>query len=614
MPLRDDVLTPIAGENPSGANLRWDSVYDKIKEARRADSEGPLGNDVPRERKSADYKLVIKLASDALASRTKDLQIAVWLTEALLNQEGFGGLWQGIDLLRSLISDFWDTVYPEIEDGDLELRAAPVEWLGTRLDDALRKRPITRSGLNYYKFAEAQGVGTEEDASQSEAKRTAREEALAEGKIPQEEFDKESNATPTDQYQTWFNSLNGATESLQALDELCREKFVEAPPNFAPLRRAVDDVKSAVNQILQKKLAAEGRLPPPPEPVEEAPVEEYAPVSNDQPSGAAAPVRKRVVAGIEPQDLDDAAERLAAVARYLRQQDSYSPGPYLLLRGYRWGELRGYGEYPDPTLLLPPTSEVRQNIRKLALESNWSQLLEAAEAVMAQPCGRVWLDLQRYVVRAADESGYGAIAHAIRSELRALLTDLPQLPNWTMMDDTPTANAETQAWLKEVAPPPVVAAPEPVEVQAAPPVIAAMEMDDAQESSQPEGEPIPPDTFTLALEAARSGRASEAIRMLADEIPSQPSGRARFQRKLQLAQICMMTGNELLAQPVLEDLVKAIDQHQLEDWEASGTVAHPLVLLYRCANKLDGTDPAFKQKLYARISRLDPVQALECAH
>ena len=95
MPLRDDVLTPIAGENPSGANLRWDSVYDKIKDARRSDSEGPLGNDTPRERKSADYKLIVKIASDALATRTKDLQIAVWLTEALLNQEGFGGLWQG---------------------------------------------------------------------------------------------------------------------------------------------------------------------------------------------------------------------------------------------------------------------------------------------------------------------------------------------------------------------------------------------------------------------------------------------------------------------------------------------------------------------------------------
>jgi type VI secretion system protein ImpA len=128
----------------------------------------------------------------------------------------------------------------------------------------------------------------------------------------------------------------------------------------------------------------------------------------------------------------------------------------------------------------------------------------------------------------------------------------------------------------------------------------------------PEGEPAPPDAFDLAMEAARKGRAREAIQMLAEEIPRQRSGRARFQRKLQLAQICMMTGHETLAQPILDELTTYIDLHKLEDWEASDVVAHPLVLLYRCLNKTE-SEAQVKNKLYARISRLDPVQALECA-
>jgi type VI secretion system protein ImpA len=135
-------------------------------------------------------------------------------------------------------------------------------------------------------------------------------------------------------------------------------------------------------------------------------------------------------------------------------------------------------------------------------------------------------------------------------------------------------------------------------------------MDEPQEGAG--SEPAPPDTYTLALEAVRSGHAADAIRMLADDIPFQPSGRARFQRKLQLAQVCMMSGHEALAQSVLEDLAAVIDRHGLEDWEASGAVAHPLALLYRCVSKLDG-DAATRQKLYSRISRLDPVLALECA-
>ena len=43
MPLREDLLTPIPGDNPAGQNLRYAPVYDKIKEARREDDEAPQG-------------------------------------------------------------------------------------------------------------------------------------------------------------------------------------------------------------------------------------------------------------------------------------------------------------------------------------------------------------------------------------------------------------------------------------------------------------------------------------------------------------------------------------------------------------------------------------------
>jgi type VI secretion system protein ImpA len=248
---------------------------------------------------------------------------------------------------------------------------------------------------------------------------------------------------------------------------------------------------------------------------------------------------------------------------------------------------------------------VRQNIKRLSLEGNWGEVLEAAEAAMAEPCGRAWLDLQRYVVKASEEWGSYNISKAVVSELRALLIDLPQLPQWTLMDDTPTANAETQAWIRDV-----------VQVQAAPgngreEPAPSFDEPAAEEIVTP-GQAPPPDTFTLALEAARSGHAADAIHMLSEDIARQQSGRTRFHRKLQLAQICMMTSHEALAQPILEELARSIETHRLEEWESSDAVAHPLALLYRCLIKMD-VDPAVKQRLYAQISRLDPMQALECA-
>jgi type VI secretion system protein ImpA len=168
MPLRADLLNPIPGENPSGPNLRYDPVYDQIKEARRQDDAGPQG-DWQRERKVADYIKVIDLAGKTLAERSKDLQLAVWLTEAALNREKFSGLQQGLDVLRGLLEQFWDTFYPEIEDGDLEPRIVLLGWVGERLVDPVRFTPITSGGLGLHHYKESRLVGSEEDAAQSEA-------------------------------------------------------------------------------------------------------------------------------------------------------------------------------------------------------------------------------------------------------------------------------------------------------------------------------------------------------------------------------------------------------------------------------------------------------------
>jgi len=81
MPLRDDILVPIPGENPCGVDLRYDTkllVFDKIKEARRQDDELAQGA-WQAERKTANWPVVIKLAQDTLATTSKNVQLAAYL-------------------------------------------------------------------------------------------------------------------------------------------------------------------------------------------------------------------------------------------------------------------------------------------------------------------------------------------------------------------------------------------------------------------------------------------------------------------------------------------------------------------------------------------------------
>lgn len=150
MPLRDDLLNAIPGENPCGENLRYAAVYDKIKEARREDDVVPQG-DWQIALKAADYPSVIKLAGEALATKSKDLQIAVWLTEALIKTESFAGLRAGLDFIGGLIKNFWDGLYPKLRTAILN--SVPLHSIGwvlawTLLCEACQSRRRVSIGIS----------------------------------------------------------------------------------------------------------------------------------------------------------------------------------------------------------------------------------------------------------------------------------------------------------------------------------------------------------------------------------------------------------------------------------------------------------------------------------
>jgi type VI secretion system protein ImpA len=598
MPLRDDILTPIPGEKPSGENLRNSQVYIKITEARRQEDDWSGG------RKEADFKTVLKLAGDALATKSKDLQLAAWITEALLKRENLPGLRSGLELIKGLIENFWDSLYPELEDGDAEFRSAPVEWVGTRLGTAVKEAPVTRDGYSYFHYKEAQTVGFEADIESSDAM-AKRQAAIDDKKVTGEAFEAQFNNTSKDFYKQFVADLDGCLETLEALSELCASKFGEFNPSFSPLRDSLQEVRLSVDGLYQKKRKQAGESDEPAEEREQA-AEPEAPVAAASSWGeaaAAAPARapaKKSVVGLVPSDTEDAVARLAAIAKFLREQDGFDPAPYLLLRGFRWGELRKEGASPSESLFEAPPTEVRTQLRKAIVDSDWTTAIELAETAMAQPCGRAWLDLQRYTVAALERQGYPQIASAIKSAVRGLLNDLPRLRRSSLSDDTPTANQETQQWLDDIV-------AEARDAGAAP----APAMRDEEEVVAEGGAAAPPDSYELAIDAIRQGRSKEAIEILVAEAAHQSSGRGRFRRKQQLAEVCIKLGHTAVAQSVLEELVEEIDEHKLEDWETPETVASPLTMLLDCLAKQDG-DAEMRRKIYRRICRLDPVQALNC--
>jgi type VI secretion system protein ImpA len=586
MPLREDLLQPISGANPAGVTLRYDPMYDKIKEARREEEDVDQG-DWKRPRKVADWPLVIKLASDALATRSKDLWIAAWLTEALLKQEGLGGgLRAGLGLLQGLLETFWDHLYPELEDGDAELRAAPLNWVGRYLDAGVKTMAVTKAGHDHLKYKESRAVGSEADAKGDEKKQAARAAAISDHKLTAEEFDKAFDATPKPWYKQLVRDLDGCLQAVQGLDEVGRQKFGDAAPSYGTLVQALEEVQDVARQLLEKKLQMD------PDPLDAVPAEGPG-------SAAAGAARAGGALAPEPTSVEDAAARIASAARFLRHLDPRNPAPYLMIRGFRWGELRASGADVDPKLLAAPPTAVRTTLKSLLLDGKWAELLDAGENVMATPNGRGWLDLQRYELTACQMLGadHQYVAAALKGALFALLRDFPQLPDLTLMDDTATANVETRAWLQNGG------------------FLAAAAQEGAEERARPE--PSPAETrprfgrpaFERAMAEARAGRPQKGIELLMREAEGETSARARFLRRSEAAQIMVDTGLETVALPILKELLEQVEAHKLEDWEAGDAVARPMGLLYRCLEKLGG-DADMKDSLYRQICRLDPLQAI----
>ena len=602
MPLREDILDPISGDNPSGIDLRRDAIYDKIKEARRQDDELAQGAWVT-ERKVADFPAVVKIAQDAIATISKDLQIAAWLTEALIYTEKFGGLRQGLDLCRRLIAEFWDTMYPEVEEGDLDMRVKPMTWIGYALDIPLRSVPLVDEvGYSFISYQESRLVGYEDQAKTDKERALRAKLVDKENKLPPEIFDKAFANTSKAFYAQAEKDLDGSLFSLAALEKICDEKFGDDAPSFSKFKSSMEEVRRTVHALLEKKREKD------PDPVIEAPSETPAEaadaIGDNAVAGNEAAVRSPATSAFhaEPADRREAIAAIVAAASFLRKREPFSPAPYLLLRGLRWGELRSASKLSDSTLLEAPPTELRQNIKRLALAADWRGLLTACEDAMGHPCSRAWLDLQRLSVTACLNLGqdYSAIATAIKTELRALLNDVPEILEASLLDDTPAANPETRVWLLQLGKP--LKSAETLESQ--PDSVA-----DAVSTTTPAWLLSVSDPFALAKQALTAGQEDRAFEIMRNEVAKQRSGRGRFRRTMQLVELALAAGKDSIAQPLLDDLAVTIETHKLDAWEDPESVARDLLRMMRSNKKLQA-NAAEKQKLFERICRLDPVLAL----
>lgn len=327
------LLAPISDDSPSGADLSFDPLYDTIKEARRADEDYLSQGEWQTEFKVAEWAKVKELACEVLATKSKDLQVACWLTEALTNLHGFTGAHDGFVLLTRLLSDFWDSFYPSLED-DLELRVGRLGWLETNLPHSLIQLPLTgptesSKGFGWMRWKESRDV---ENLARQNAE--AMDEALAEGKINSELWELAVKQTPASFYETLLQETSAAQQALQALADVIQNAFGHEAPSTAQLTETLNHIVKLV-----AKLAADKGLGSA-EPLASVSPNDTLSEDNVTPEASGRPGSNPVGPAGPPVTREEALRRLDDIARYFRQAEPYSPVTYLIEKARRWGSLR----------------------------------------------------------------------------------------------------------------------------------------------------------------------------------------------------------------------------------------------------------------------------------
>ncbi len=319
------LVKPISMDRPSGESLRRSDVYDRIKEARREDDARLSQGVWKTDQKRADWETVAGLCVDALQNRSKDLRIAAWLSEAWLNLHGAEGAEQAFRLIQKLVEGFWESLHPPMEDGDLEGRLAPIQWINEKLAIALKGLPLTRPETKeptIYTWLDWEQASVLERSGKKPK----------EGEVTTGKFMTCVLLTPRVFYQETEKALGNLWDATTDLEKTIDKRAGKPVASLYQLKEVLTAIRSFVQKALDQKAEEEPEAVP-----TETAADGGQPVSPaDEPRQGQGgpgvrwgPIRNRA----------EAYQRLAEAADYLLRTEPHSPTALLVKRAVNWGNM-----------------------------------------------------------------------------------------------------------------------------------------------------------------------------------------------------------------------------------------------------------------------------------
>jgi type VI secretion system protein ImpA len=326
------LLSPIGDAAPCGRDPRLDaspvSPYQVVKDARDAagtqDTAFERGFGTDEEARAAAeqaqrraWATIRQHGPDILTTIGKDLNVAVWVAEALLRSDGLAGLRDGLALTAGLVDQYWDGLYPVREpdeaDDELDPRIVAIQPLAgaareCRVVPALRRVKLSDDDsagpLTLWEL-ERTGAGGGDGAAGGPDARLRRSTP-------------EFLRNLADDAEACLTAANGLEA---ALEPRCGANA----PGFSGIRELVQKIAATIRGYIPEAPAATEPAPAP------------APVLNGEapPEPPGPPVRT----GPAVLDRQSAFRQLQEIAQYFRRTEPHSPLAYAIENLVRRGQL-----------------------------------------------------------------------------------------------------------------------------------------------------------------------------------------------------------------------------------------------------------------------------------
>jgi type VI secretion system protein VasJ len=121
--------SPIPGDKPAGVSCRYEPEFDALNT--EVEKLGSLTG------AAVDWRIVEDNAVALLSGKSKDLLVAAYLARTLYETEGMAGLGQGFGVVRDLMKNFWDGLFPEA--AKPKARASALQWLSDKMSPLVEK-------------------------------------------------------------------------------------------------------------------------------------------------------------------------------------------------------------------------------------------------------------------------------------------------------------------------------------------------------------------------------------------------------------------------------------------------------------------------------------------